>query len=266
MNNIIDFYSTYDEKNRLLSRHSLERIRSEEIINRYLKTDRLRILDIGGAAGVYSFWLANLGHSVNLIDLTPKHIQQANEIQETTDNKLESITLGNACNLPFEDNFFDLVLLMGPLYHLQNKSDRISALRESYRVLNKGGTCIIAAISRYASMFDGYIRNMVKDPVFYQIMENDIKKGIHINPDKNPKYFTDAYLHHANELQNEIIESGYSCEKIIPVEGFALCIPEIEQKLMDDDYRNKILIDLKSLEQDKSIIGLSPHYLGIAHK
>jgi Methylase involved in ubiquinone/menaquinone biosynthesis len=156
----------------------------------------MRILDIGGAAGIYSFWLAESGHSVNLIDLTPKHIEQANEIQKRNANKLESITLGDACNLPFADNSFDLVLLMGPLYHLQNKTERISALRESYRVLKDNGTCICAAISRYASMFDGYIRSMIKDSVFYEIMEQDIKTGMHMNPGNNPSYFTNAYFHH----------------------------------------------------------------------
>jgi ubiquinone/menaquinone biosynthesis C-methylase UbiE len=266
MNDIVDFYTAYDEKNRLITRHSIERIRSEIIIRRYLINKRMRILDIGGAAGIYSFWLAELGHSVSLIDLTPKHIEQANEIQKTKVDKLESITLGDACNLQFEDKSFDLVLLMGPLYHLQNRTERVSALRESYRVLKENGTCICAAISRYASMFDGYIRSMIKDSRFYEIMEQDIKTGKHMNPENNPSYFTNAYFHHNYELKDEIIESGYKYERIIPVEGFSLCIPEIEQKILDDEYREKLLLDLNNLECDQTIIGLSPHYLGVGKK
>lgn len=49
MSEIIDYYLKYDEKDRLADRHSLERIRSQEIISRYLSKDKLRILDIGGA-------------------------------------------------------------------------------------------------------------------------------------------------------------------------------------------------------------------------
>lgn len=78
-NEIIKFYSEYDEHNRLLDKNSIERIRTQEIISRYLPNRKLKILDIGGATGVYSFWLSSLGHKVDLIDLVPKHVDQARE-------------------------------------------------------------------------------------------------------------------------------------------------------------------------------------------
>ena len=89
-NTIVNYYSSYDEKNRLLVRHSLERLRTQEIITRYLGKSSRNILDIGGAAGVYSFWLANQGHSVDLIDITPKHIEQAKETEIKGSIKLHS--------------------------------------------------------------------------------------------------------------------------------------------------------------------------------
>ena len=49
----------------------------------------------------------------------------------------------------FEDESFDVVLNMGPFYHLVNSYDREKCMKESLRVLKKGGYLIIAYIPRY---------------------------------------------------------------------------------------------------------------------
>lgn len=264
---VIDFYSSYNEKDRLIERHNLERIRSQEIISRYLPLNTtMHILDIGGASGIYSFWLASLGHSVDLIDLTPKHVKQAIDYQNSQDVKLSSIQIGNSCSLPYKDCIYDLVLLMGPLYHLLDYSDRLKSLSEAKRVLKNGGTIIIAAISRYASLFDGYLRDVIVDDEFYQIVKNDIYTGIHKNKTNNLNYFTDAYFHHHYNLRTEIEEAGIHCEKIISVEGFGLFVPDVEKKLLNERYKQKLLFNLKELEEDLTIIGMSPHYLAIGRK
>ena len=52
------YYSNEIEKNRLdLEIFKLEAIRTKEIIGRYLSKENLSILDIGGGAGYYAFWL-----------------------------------------------------------------------------------------------------------------------------------------------------------------------------------------------------------------
>lgn len=78
---IINLYKGYNEDGRL-SRHDLEFIRSKEIISRYLTEGKMNIADIGGATGVYSFWLASLGHNLHLLDITPKHIELAQSKEE----------------------------------------------------------------------------------------------------------------------------------------------------------------------------------------
>jgi ubiquinone/menaquinone biosynthesis C-methylase UbiE len=66
-------------------------------------------------------------------------IEQAKESESKLNNKLATIQVGDARNLDFEDQSFDLVLMMGPLYHLVNKQDRMKALAEAHRVLKKDG-------------------------------------------------------------------------------------------------------------------------------
>jgi ubiquinone/menaquinone biosynthesis C-methylase UbiE len=260
---IVDFYSKYDEMNRLVDRHSLERVRTEEIIGRCLDKPGLRILDIGGASGIYSFWLAEMGHVVDLIDLTPKHIEQALEAQRTKGSKLNSARVGDACSLPFEDKSYDVALLMGPLYHLQEREQRIRALSEAKRVLVRGGTIVVAAISKYASLFDGYLKNLVADKAFCEIMREDIRSGRHMNQEEDPRYFTKAYFHHASELREEMEAAGIGSCRVVAVEGFGLCVPGIEGKMDDIGFKTRILDDLRQLEADPTIIGISPHYLGI---
>jgi 2-polyprenyl-3-methyl-5-hydroxy-6-metoxy-1,4-benzoquinol methylase len=263
---IIEYYSNYDEKNRILIRHSLERIRTQEIINRYLDLNKKKIIDIGGAAGVYSFWLAELGHSVELIDITPIHIDQAKEHQVESGIKLNSIMVGDALNLPFKNEIFDVALLMGPMYHLLNKDRRIQALNEASRVIQKNGIVFISAISRYASMFDGFLEDFIKDDEFYKIVYRDIETGKHINHTNNPNYFIDSYFHHPNELENEIVESGLRLIDMYAVEGLGNYIPNIEERMKDDSYRNKLMEILRMTEKEPSIMGISNHFLCVAGK
>src|SRR5262249_16139155 len=55
----------------------LERIRTQEIIGRFLPRPPVRILDVGGAAGAYSLWLLDQGYEVRLVDALPLHAELA---------------------------------------------------------------------------------------------------------------------------------------------------------------------------------------------
>ena len=265
-NTIVNYYSSYDEKNRLLVRHSLERLRTQEIITRYLGKSSRNILDIGGAAGVYSFWLANQGHSVDLIDITPKHIEQAKETEIKGSIKLHSALVGDACELPFSDEYYDIVLLMGPMYHILDKAKRNLALREAKRVLKKDGIMFIAAISKYASMFDGFFENIVDDNNFYKIVIEDIDTGKHINTTSNHQYFTDSYFHHPEELKKEVVEAELHIVDFLAVEGLGNYIPNVESKLTNENYKEKLFNVLRKTEKESSIMGISNHFLCICNK
>jgi len=110
----------------------LERERTKELILRYLPTGGLRILDIGGGAGVYARWLMDLDHTARLVEPVPLHVKQATEAGIDAE-------LGDARSLTQQDGSADVVLLLGPLYHLPDASDRHLALREAHRVLPPGG-------------------------------------------------------------------------------------------------------------------------------
>jgi len=264
---IIGHYDSGIELNRLnVGTSQLERVRTQEIILRYLHKTPLRILDVGAGPGFYSFWLSDLGHEVHLLDPVSKHVQYARKYAVESHKKISSITVGEAQHLEYDSEYFDVVLMLGPLYHLTEKDARLRALSEAKRVLSKGGILFCAAVSRYASMFDGYFRNLISDLRFIEIMNRDLKDGQHRNNTENLDYWTTAYLHRPDELKEEVIQSGLKLENIFAIDSFGWLIPNFQKKWQNKDYRDLLLCTIRVVEKDTSLMGVSAHIMGVATK
>jgi ubiquinone/menaquinone biosynthesis C-methylase UbiE len=244
-----------------------EKIRSQEIIQRYLPSPPKIVLDVGGGPGRYSCWLAQEGYEVHLIDPVPLHISQAQEAsQNQSDHPISSINIGDARKLPQSDSSADIVLLMGPLYHLIEREDRLTALREGYRVLKPGGRVFAVGISRFASAIDGLKSGFLDDPVFQSIVERDLTDGQHRNPTNHPYYFTTTFFHHPEELRQEMIESGFQCEKLLAIEGPAWLLQNFDDHWNQPDRRERLLQIVRRIEEDPSMIGVSAHLMAIGQK
>src|SRR5215813_6779926 len=115
----------------------LELLRTQEIIRRHLPPGPLTIHDVGGGAGAHAEWLANDGHAVHLVDPMPHHVQAAQRLA-SRDRRITA-EVGDARHLAAENDSADAVLLLGPLYHLTERSDRLQALAEACRVVRPGG-------------------------------------------------------------------------------------------------------------------------------
>ena len=184
------YYSEGNEQERLSS-HRLEKDRTIQILKKFLPPAPATILDIGGAAGVYAFILAEMGYQVHLIDPIALHIQQAKETAKNSKFKLASYSVGDARQLEQKDESVDVVLLLGPLYHLIKEEDRHKALKESYRVMKPGGALFAAGITRFASFMDAMHKKVVA--LKTQVIEQEFKTGVH---EKVSEGFLFAYLHH----------------------------------------------------------------------
>src|SRR5579872_5461571 len=117
----------------------LERLRTQSILTRFLPPPPAAVLDVGGGTGVYAFTLAAMGYQVHLIDPVELHLEEARSHSHKSGVGLASISPGDACKLDFASGVADSVLLLGPLYHLVEHTDRLAALREAHRVLKPGG-------------------------------------------------------------------------------------------------------------------------------
>jgi ubiquinone/menaquinone biosynthesis C-methylase UbiE len=264
---IIDHYDSGVELNRLnVGTSQLERVRTQEIILRYLRKTPSRVLDVGAGPGFYSFWLSDLGHEVHLVDPVLKHAEYARIYAAESHKKIFSITVGEAQHLEYDSEYFDIVLMLGPLYHLTEKDARLRALSEARRVLSKGGVLFCVAVSRYASMLDGYFRNLISDPRFVEIMNRDLQDGQHRNNTENLDYWTTAYLHKPHELKDEVTESGLRLEDMFAIDSFGWLIPNFQERWHDKDYRDLLLHTIRAIEKDTSLMGMSAHIIGVATK
>ena len=139
-------YSLIDEDSRLTRSRaaSVEYLTAMRLFARYLQPHS-RVLDAGAGTGAYSFALAQLGHTVDALELASSNIHAF--LQK--DPAAAGITLrqGNALDLSvYEDESFDAVLLMGPLYHLAERTQQLRCLAEAKRVLKPNGLLFAAFI------------------------------------------------------------------------------------------------------------------------
>ncbi len=157
------FYENYDEDGRLLSRAgNVEFTTTMHFIGKYLKPG-MRILEVGAATGRYSHTLARRGYRVDAVELVEHNIEIFRSL--TTPEEDVTIRQGDARDLSaFEDDTFDLTLVLGPMYHLFEGSDRRQALREAVRVTKKGGVIFAAYCMLDASILCyGFARNQLNE-------------------------------------------------------------------------------------------------------
>jgi SAM-dependent methyltransferase len=174
--------------------------------------------------------------------------------------------VGDARALDFPDRSADIVLLLGPLYHLTEATGRARALREAHRVLKPGGRLFAAGISRWASALDGLCRDLLQDPRFAAIVARDLADGQHRNPTERLDYFTTAYFHRPDELRAEVADAGLIVEGLYGVEGPGWLFPDISERLADPDRRDNVLQVARWLESEPSTLGISPHLLVVARR
>ena len=189
---MLHYYESGNEINRLaIGVGQLEIERTKDILQRYLPPPPAVIFDVGGGTGIYSLWLARLGYEVHLIDVASLHIERAKHaMQDQPDFPLASLAVCDARKINRADSSVDAVLLFGPLYHLTERNDRITVLREAYRIVKPGGLVFAVGISRFASTLDGLFQGYFDDPEFVCIAQQDLKNGQHRNSTDNPLYFT----------------------------------------------------------------------------
>jgi ubiquinone/menaquinone biosynthesis C-methylase UbiE len=266
---ILAHYEEGVERERLLhgGASRLEYLRTRELLARYLPPPPVTVLDVGGGAGVYALQLAREGYSVHLIDPVPLHVDQAREDSAfQRDAPLASAEVGDARQLMCDDNTVDAVLLLGPLYHLPSRDDRLQALREAYRVVRPGGVVAAAAISRFASTYDGLLRGFLEDPTFEEIVERDVREGQHRNPSGRPEWFTTAYFHLPEELREEVIEAGFKVEALVGIEGPGWVLPGLDSWLENPLRRLRLLKAIRRVETEPSLLGATAHILVVCRR
>lgn len=140
-------YELFNEDTRL--NHSkaarVEFLTTVRYIEEYLKP-RGKILDIGAGAGEYSLYFARKGYDVSALELSENNIKAFRKKISPEDHI--HLIQGNAMDLScYEDDSFDVVLMLGPLYHLSRDEDKQTCIAQAKRVCKPGGKIFFAFIS-----------------------------------------------------------------------------------------------------------------------
>jgi SAM-dependent methyltransferase len=254
---VLAYYEEGREHARLEQADRLEFLRTQELLTRFLPPPPAHVADVGGGAGIHAVPLIAAGYDVSLIDAVPLHVEQARAAG------VADAQLGDARRLPLDDASVDAVLLLGPLYHLVDRDDRVAAWREAARVVRPGGLVLAAAISRFASAHEGLRHGILTDPEFAAIVEQDLASGRHANPNRRSGWFTTAYFHQPEELSGELTDAGLTREALLAIEGPGSFLVDIDDWLVDPDRREALLRLIRRTEAEPSLLGASSHLLAV---
>ena len=259
------FYNKASEEDRLskgMGIFEFERIKY--LISLYLK-DSLTILDIGGGTGKYSEWLSKLNHDVYMVEPIDKHLKIAKERSEKLKNKFKVIK-GESRKLDFPNNFADLVILHGPLYHLQKVEDRILAINEAKRVLKRNGVILGFGINFTASTLVGLLNGLIYKPTFLEMCKSELTLGIHNPPDDFPWLLAEAFYHTPSELKEEFLKCNLKIDKMFAVEGLIWLDKDYYANMLHSK-RRKVLEELLLITENKeSLLSFSPHIMIVGIK
>ena len=165
MNYLEEYYNSFNEEERLLSRHGqVEYLTTMKYIHQYLEgMTNPEILEVGAGTGRYSVTLAKEGYRVTAVELIARNL----EILRSKLDGTEPITAmqGNALDLSaLPDHAYDMTMLLGPMYHLYTLEDKLQAMREAIRVTKPDGYILVAYCMNEAAVIGyGFVRNHAKE-------------------------------------------------------------------------------------------------------
>jgi SAM-dependent methyltransferase len=239
----------------------VEFLRTVEVISRTLPAPPAVVADIGGGPGCYTDWLVDAGHTVIHRDLVAHHVDQ---VRARHEHRVDA-QVGDARALDLSDDAVDAVLLLGPLYHLEDPADRMRALGEARRVARSGGVVYVAAISRWAARLHGMLveRVHLKHPEIVDMIDEMEAIG-EMRPISDDSF--NGYAHTPEQLRDELDRSGLVVESLVALEGISFALADLDERL-DDQAERKLLLDtLRSVESVPDLVGIGTHLLATARE
>lgn len=254
---IAAYYQSGAERDRLASnaRGWLEFLRTQEVLRRLLPPAPARVLDVGGATGAHARWLTADGYAVTVVDAVAEHVGIARA------SGLDA-RVGDARDLEEPDAGADAVLLMGPMYHLLRRTDRLRALREARRVLRPCGTLAATVITRYSALLAVGARGRLDGPTVAAIRPT-FAHGRH----DGRVSFTTAYFHDPDEAAGEAHSAGFGDIALYAVEGPLWPVVQVAgDGPGGDDVLTSAVAAARATEADPALFPASAHLLVSARR
>ncbi len=225
-------------------------------LNGYITPDD-RILEVGCATGYYGMYYADKCREYVGIDICPAHIELFRAKIEKSGLKNVSCQVGDATNLKVEDASFDVVLCLGPMYHLP-KEERTLVFAECSRVCKAGGILAFAYINKIGVYAGACVHDSLRIK-YPNPQANDfiLRQGVDdIKPDTF--FFTTP-----EEMRESASKQGLKKLKNLATDFY---IDAAVTDAMDDD-KFKLFIELYDhMTSHESCTGMSNHALLVCKK
>ncbi|MCL2250184.1 MAG: class I SAM-dependent methyltransferase [Oscillospiraceae bacterium] len=253
-----DYTNRAGEDNRATSSRSasLEFHYTKKILDDYIGKDS-RVLEVGCATGYYGLHFAEKCKEYVGVDLFPHHIDIfQNKITESGTTNI-SCYVGDATRLDsIEDNSFDVVLCLGPMYHLPADMREL-AFAECYRVCNSGGIAAFAYVNKIGTYFGACLHDDARNK-YPNKNANDMVLKQGISDDNAPFFFS-------TPEEMEAVASRHGLAKVRSAGLDFFNLTAIADKMDDEKFETYLeLLDVATgLE---FCTGMSEHALLICKK
>jgi len=256
MDYITNYYQNLiEEDGRLFkdNKHKTEFILTTDYIDKYLQKG-MRILELGAGTGAYSLYYAKQGYQVDALEPVEKNL---NILKSKIEKGMNiNPVLGNALDLSiYEKNTFDMVLCLGPMYHLDGEK-RDKCLEEALRVTKPQGLIYLAYISNNFT----FVKCVKKFDNYVEKYKEEIQDGFRLVDSQ--KVFTFMYPEEMEKLV-----SKYDLEKLhhLTTDGISSLIMERLNNMPESEF--KVWIEyLRSTAEREDQLGYGEHLLYIARK
>lgn len=248
-------YENYDEDKRLnrTKAHCVEFLTTTSFIDKYLK-EGMNILDVGAGTGAYSIYYANKGYEVTAIEPVKKNLDIIKS-KVVPDKTKINIMQGNALNLEsLDDESFDIVLCLGPLYHLSSDEERLKCIKETKRVCKKYGKIFYASLSN--------------DMIFITeaILYNENFLGSLLYDHDSFKLADGPYCFMTVKHMKHLIKlSNLKEVTLVAVDGLSELLRDKINAFNEEQYKEWFRFHLYTCEK-KEMIGYSNHIVCITEK
>ena len=261
LDNVINNYyqNAYEEDNRLIKdkAHFFEFITTTTYIDKYLKNND-RILEVGAGTGAYSLFYANKGYQVDALELVQANVDVIKS--RITSNINISAIQGNALDLSmYEDNTFDITLVLGPLYHLFKDEEVNKAIAEAIRVTKKNGIIYFAFC-----LFDS---TMITWGFQGKNIYNNYGEGKQVTPDFKPVNEEELIfnLRYYEDVKKLIEKFNVEELHYVATDGVGRVIKDTINNMSEEEYQLYVNYHLSTCERE-DLIGYSGHILSIVRK
>ncbi len=249
-----------------LSDNWLEFEITRHFIRRHLTAKPAFILDVGGGPGRYAIDLARQGHKVDLLDLSPGNIALAQKQAAAARARLNRAEVADARDLGhLVPDSYDMVLCLGPLYHLTEAAEHAQVVRQCLAVARPGAVLFFAFLSRYAPYHFTLKTAPAELPHRAERFREILAQGAYQPSSEADDFFTEAYFIDPAAIGNFM--AGFSMTHLETFGAESLAA-QSDPKLRDLDpaLRGTCLAELIHLATSPAALHGSEHIVYVGQK